>query len=247
MKHLLIMLLMAAAAGCPFPAPKGDGGRDTGRSLSNVERMVREGDYQQARDEYLRIAKLAPGSPEGEEASYRAARILMASRNPGRNYAAAVTELEDHLRRYPKGGRADDAADLIAALDLSQQARVHVLLESINAYEKKVTALTNERREAAAEQERTLKERDALRTEREALTERLAALIEERDDLLQKRSALLHDRSVLAKENSSLKKRVEAMKKENEKLLAAKEKLEKNLRDITAIDVKMEKERKKMK
>lgn len=247
MKNVLIVVLLLASAGCLFPAPGTEDRQGAGWSLIEADRLVREGKYQQAHEEYQRIARIAAGSPAREEALYRSARVLMVSRNPSKNYSAAVTELEVYLLRYPSGRYAGDAADLIAALDFSQQARVHDLLEKLTALEKKLEATTNDRREATADRDRTLKERDALLAERDALGARLTALVAERDDLLKKRSALLQEQSALVKDNNALKKKVEALRKENEKLLEAKEKLDKNLRDITAIDVKMEKERKKLK
>jgi len=240
MKNVLLIVLLLASPGCLFPEQRTDGRRDAGWPLNDAERLVREGKYQQAHDEYQRIAGGAAGSPAGEEALYRSARVLLDARNPSKNYAAAVTELERYLLQYPSGRYAGDAADLIAALDFSQQARVHALLENVKALEKKLDAAANERREAAADRDRTLRERDALAA-------RLAALVAERDELLKRQSALLQERNALMKDNKILRTKVETLRKENQRLLAAKGKLDKRLRDITAIDVKMEKERKKMK
>ena len=240
MKNVLLIVLLLASPGCLFPEQRTDGRRDAGWPLNDAERLVREGKYQQAHDEYQRIAGGAAGSPAGEEALYRSARVLLDARNPSKNYAAAVTELERYLLQYPSGRYAGDAADLIAAMDFSQQARVHALLENVKALEKKLDAAANERREAAADRDRTLRERDALAA-------RLAALVAERDELLKRQSALLQERNALMKDNKILRTKVEALRKENQRLLAAKGKLDKRLRDITAIDVKMEKERKKMK
>ena len=240
MKNVLLIVLLLASPGCLFPEQRTDGRRDAGWPLNDAERLVREGKYQQAHDEYQRIAGGAAGSPAGEEALYRSARVLLDARNPSKNYAAAVTELERYLLQYPSGRYAGDAADLIAAMDFSQQARVHALLENVKALEKKLDAAANERREAAAARDRTLRERDALAA-------RLAALVAERDELLKRQSALLQERNALMKDNKILRTKVETLRKENQRLLAAKGKLDKRLRDITAIDVKMEKERKKMK
>jgi len=240
MKNVLLIVLLLASPGCLFPEQRTDGRRDAGWPLNDAERLVREGKYQQAHDEYQRIAGGAAGSPAGEEALYRSARVLLDARNPSKNYAAAVTELERYLLQYPSGRYAGDAADLIAALDFSQQARVHALLENVKALEKKLDAAANERREAAADRDRTLRERDALAA-------RLAALVAERDELLKRQSALLQERNALMKDNKILRTKVEALRKENQRLLVEKGKLDKRLRDITAIDVKMEKERKKMK
>ena len=247
MKNVLVIVLLLMSSGCFIPQPKTVGRQGAGLSLNDADRLVREGKYQQAHDEYQRIAGGAAGSPAGEEALYRSARVLLDARNPAKNYAAAVTELERYLLHYPSGRYAKDAADLIAALDFSQQARVHALLENVRALEKKLDAAANERREAAAERDRMLQERSALLAERDALGARLDALVAEQGELLKKRSALLQERDALVKDNKALKKKVEALKKENERLLAAKGKLDKRLSDITAIDVKMEKERKKMK
>jgi len=240
MKNVLLIVLLLASPGCLFPEQRTDGRRDAGWPLNDAERLVREGKYQQAHDEYQRIAGGAAGSPAGEEALYRSARVLLDARNPSKNYAAAVTELERYLLQYPSGRYAGDAADLIAAMDFSQQARVHALLENVKALEKKLDAAANERREAAADRDRTLRERDALAA-------RLAALVAERDELLKRQSALLQERNALMKDNKILRTKVEALRKENQRLLVEKGKLDKRLRDITAIDVKMEKERKKMK
>ena len=240
MKNVLLIVLLLASPGCLFPEQRTDGRRDAGWPLNDAERLVREGKYQQAHDEYQRIAGGAAGSPAGEEALYRSARVLLDARNPSKNYAAAVTELERYLLQYPSGRYAGDAADLIAALDFSQQARVHALLENVKALEKKLDAAANERREAAADRDRTLRERDALAA-------RLAALVAERDELLKRQSALLQERNALMKDNKILRTKVETLRKENQRLLVEKGKLDKRLRDITAIDVKMEKERKKMK
>ena len=254
MNNLLIIVLLLASTGCLIPLQRPEGGQGTGRSVNVAGRLVHEGKYQQGYEEYQRIARTAAGTPEGEEALYRAARVLLASRNPSKNYAAAVVELETYLLRYPAGKYADEAADLVAALDYSQKARVHALLENIDALEKKLEAAADARRQTEADRERTLKERDALlaerdalRAERDALGARLDAVVAERNELIKKQSALLRERGALMTDNGALKRKVEALKKDNEKLLAAKVKLEKNLRDMTAIDVKMEKERKKTK
>jgi FtsZ-binding cell division protein ZapB len=247
MKNLSVIVLLLVSSGCFVPQPRTVARQGAGLTLNDADRMSREGKYQQAHVVYQRVAREAAGTPVGEEALYRSARVLLDARNPSKNYAAAVMELERYVLHYPSGRYADDAADLIAALDFSQQARVHALLEEVRALEKKLDVAANERREAAVDRDRMLRERSALLAERDALGTRLAALSSERDDLLKKRSELLQERNDLVKDNKALKTRVDALRKENERLRAEKGKLDKRLRDITAIDVKMEKERKKTK
>lgn len=247
MKKILITLAVLSVAGCAalVQTPRTEAQPVT--PFAEAERLAEQRNYEGARRVYQRLAGAEAGSSVAEEALYRSARVLLVSENPAKNYILAARELEALLQLYPSGRFARDAADWLAALNAIPETKVKALLEQIDEYEKKAIASGNELRKAEAGRDKAITDNDALAAERDELKGRIDSLVRERDQLLLNASALRQEQSGLVKDKGTLAKKVEVLMKEKEKLLAAKAKLEKRLRDITEVDIKMERERKKMK
>ena len=191
------------------------------RPFAGPELLLEQGKFSEAREAYRRIADAGKDPSVREEAVYRAARVLVSSRNPSRDYALASRELETYLRQYPSGAFAEEASAWRAAIETvaAGQSRADALREQVDDLSKRSEALTDE-----------LQKRQA-----------------ERDAALREQNALLNERDRLTRDKTSLEKKIAALAKEKERLSAAKARLEQRLRDVTAVDVKMERERKKMK
>ena len=212
-----------------------------------TELMLKQGKFVQAYEAYQRIARTEAGSPAGEEAAYRAARVLVSSRNPARSYPLAAEQFEAYLQRYPSGRFAEDAAAWLAALTVIRESSGETLRAQIDDLMKQLASSETALLRTESERDSTTRERDALQRERDEFGKKLEDELREKDELLRTTTALLQERDGLAKDTSALKQRVAALTKEREKLLAAKAKLEQRLRDVTEVDVTMEKERQKVK
>ena len=242
MKNILFVALIMSLSGCASFM-----NQTTASPLAGAEQLLAQGKFQEARDAYLSSAETGSGSPVGEEAAYRAARVLVLSGNPSRDYAQAAREFEDFLRRYPSGAFTDDALAWLAALRAMEQSDVAKLLGDIEGLSKKLDTALAERRTMESERNAVIIERDSLRAGQEEQNKRIEALLLDLDALAQSHATLQLDRDNLVKAKATLEKDVESLTQTKERLLAVKAKLEKRLRDVTAVDVKMEKERKKIK
>ncbi len=246
MRNILIAVLLTLVPGCAS-LMQGLPGGATARQVQEAERLFQQGKYAEARAAWQQVAKERAGSPAGEQAAYRAARVLVYHKNPSKNYGLAARELEALLKTYPTGKHADDAASWLSLLETMEKARVTALFEQVDALTKKLEQAAADRRKTEAERDAVIKERDALTGERDDLKKRIDALVQEKEDLLKEKTALLKEKDVLAKDRAALEKKVAGLTKDKERLLAAKAKLEQRLRDVTEVDVTMEKKRKQMK
>lgn len=221
-------------------------GGATARQLQEAERLFRDGKYAEARAAWQKVAGEHPGSSAGERAAYLAARALVEPKNPAKDYRQAAKEFESLLRAYPAGAHAAEAAAWLGAVEALEQSRVNDLLGQVDTLTKKLEQAAAERARKDAERDGLARERDALTGERDDLRKRIDALLQEKEDLLTERTALLRERDGLAKDKVALEKKVETLTREKERLSAAKAKLEQRLRDVTDVDIKMEKKRKKV-
>jgi hypothetical protein len=64
---------------------------------------------------------------------------------------------------------------------------------------------------------------------------------------LNDKDGLLREKATLIKEREGLTKKIDVLSRDKDALVLAKQKLEKSLHDLTEVDVKMEKQRKKIK
>ncbi len=240
------ILLLLSAAGCALLAPVSPE-EPVVHPFAEAERLVGQGNSQEAREEYQRIAAAETGSPIAEEAMFRSARLLVSSRNPAKSYARASREFEVFLHQYPSGRFADDAAAWLAVLQAGQQSEVETLREEVAALAGRNDKADAALRQVQAERDAAVRARDALIAEREALTAKLERTRQEQRELIEKEKTLLRDRNSLEKDKQALEKKVAGLTKDKGRLMAAKAVLEKRLLDITAIDVNMEKRRKKTK
>jgi chromosome segregation ATPase len=246
MRIVLIALLLMTATGCAA-LMQGLPVSPAARQLQDADRLAGQGKYAEAHDAYLKIAAEQPRTSAGEQAAYQAARLLVAYKNPSRDYRQAVREFEAFLKAHPSGKRAEDAASWLALLGNAEQSRMNALLDQVDALTKKAEQAAAERKKTEAERDAAAGERDVLRGERDELRRRIDALLQEKESLLTERTALLQERDGLAKDKVALEKKVEALTRDKERLLAAKAKLEQRLRDVTDVDIRMEKKRRKVK
>ena len=72
-------------------------------------------------------------------------------------------------------------------------------------------------------------------------------LMKKVDDLLNDKDGLLKEKVTFIKEREVLTRKIDALSRDKDSLVLAKQKLEQNLHDLTMVDVKMEKQRKKIK
>jgi outer membrane protein assembly factor BamD (BamD/ComL family) len=240
-----IVVLLLLAPGCASLMQNLPAGA-TARQVQEAERLFRQGNYSDARKAWQQVAREHPSTAAGEQAAYQAARVLVHPKNPSKNYREAGREFEAFLQRYPSGKYADDAAAWLAALENLEQSRVTGLIEQVDALTKKLEQAAADQRKTEVERDAAAKERDALAAEREGLKKHLDGLVNEKDELLKEKAELVRERDGLLRNKAALEKQVEALTKEKERLLAAKAKLEQRLRDVTEVDIKMEKKRKKM-
>lgn len=238
---LIILILMLP--GCASRMQSITAG-SAGRQAQEAGRLMRAGDYTEARTAWQRIAKERSGAPAGEQAAYEAVLVLVHPRNPAKDYRQASGEFEAFLRTYPSGAHAGDAEAWLGVLGMLDQARVTALLEEAGALAKKLEQADSGRKKAEAERDGLARERAALAGERDELKKRIDAMIEERGEMLKEQTALLRARDGLAKDKAALGKKAEGLARDKERLLAAKAKLEKRLRELTDVDIKMEKRRK---
>lgn len=240
------ILLLLTVSGCALLTPAGPEGSVAG-PFAEAERRAGLGNYQEAREEYLRIAAAEPGSPVAEEAMFRSARLLVSSGNPAKSYSRASREFEIFLHEYPSGRFADDAAAWLAALQAVQQSKVETLLEEVAVLARRIDEADAARGQVQADRDAAVHARDALIAEREGLKAKLERALREKSELNEEKEKLLRDRNSLEKDKKALEKKVAGLRKDKERLMAAKAVVEKRLLDLTAIDVNMEKKRKKTK
>jgi tetratricopeptide (TPR) repeat protein len=203
------------------------------------------GNYKAAYEAYRVIADSR--SPWAEEAKFNAAYALVYHKNPQKNYASAELEFDEFLSRYPRSAFIGEATTWSAMLKMFHQTKAGELAKEVDVLTAKVENLTNELRKNQGENVGLRKEREALLSERTALLQKIDGLLNEKEALIGKNVELAKDKEGLTREKTGLTKKVDMLSKEKAKLLEAKAALEKSLRDLTMVDVKMERQRKKIK
>jgi hypothetical protein len=209
--------------------------------------LLERGSYEDAHDAYRYLAETYPTSRMTEEAAFKAAYILVYYKNPDRDFAGAQREFTDFLLRYPKGTLADEAQSWIALLKSFDQSKTHEFMMEVGLLSKKINILWTEIEEKKADSKILEREKATLFAEKEDLSKKVDELLKEQEVLLGEKKTVTAERNELEQDKIALQKRVLSLTEEKNKLILAKKKLEKSLHDLTMVDVRTEKQRKKIK
>jgi len=241
----MLLLLVSVFSGCAFlqPAPISE----HEKKYEEARTLAEAGKFQDAREAFRTIAEAQPEASWGEQAKFNAAYLLVSHKNPDRNYTLAAREFEEYLVRYPIGRFADDAGSWLEVIKGLGMSRTNELLKEVDTLTKKLEDLRQDYQQKISEKEEVTRERDSLSIEKTNLSKKLDDLLFDKDSLLKEKALLLKDKEGLTEEVALGLKKVDALTIERDALIAAKEKLEKSLHDLMALDVKMEKKRKKLK
>jgi outer membrane protein assembly factor BamD (BamD/ComL family) len=77
--------------------------------FTDADRFLKEKKYNQAASLYAKIAKESPGTGVGASALFASASTRMLHDNPNKDYALALQDFEEFLRRYPNHDKAPEA------------------------------------------------------------------------------------------------------------------------------------------
>ena len=234
-----LTLLLVLLTGCASFMQSLSGGDDA-RKFQMAKAASEQGKFKEAYNKYRALAESGAEPRWAEQAKFEAAYVLVDRRNPDKNYTLAAREFEEFLIRYPKSALAGEAGSWLEILRQFDRSRTSELLNEVDDLTKKVDDLTKALQGTQAEHEEVSKERDSLLIEQVRLLKKV-------DDLLNDKDSLLKEKAALIREQEGLTKKIDALGKDREALMLAKQKLEQNLHDLTMVDVKMEKERKKIK
>ena len=243
MHNYLLALVILLVSGCgvmrslPFT--------EDSKNYQAAKRSFEQGRYDAARDAYRAIAETR--SPWAEEAKFNAASVLVYYDNPQKSYLSAEGEFEDFLARYPQSALASEASTWLAMLKMFHQTNVGILSKEVELLTVKGERLTKELQQSQSEGASLRKEREMILAEKTLLLRKVEYLLGEKEALIRKKEELANDNEALVKDKQVLTKRVEVLKKEKKALAEAKAVLEKSLRDLTMVDVKMERKRSKIK
>lgn len=215
------------------------------KKYQTAQAYLEQGNYKASYEFYQAIS--ASRSPWAEEAKFNAAYVLLYYKNPEKNYAAAERQLEDFLTAYPNSKFADKALTWIAMLKMFHQTKAGDLSKEIVTLAARVQDATRALKKAEIEEEHLKSQKETLLVERAALAARVDFLLNEKEALIRKNTELAKDAETLTKDKAALTKRIDILNKEKKTLAESKAALEKMLHDLTMVDVKMEKQRKKIK
>ncbi len=235
----LTLLLVLVLAGCA-PLMQGLSGGKDAEKFQMAKAASEQGRFKEAYTGYQTLAESATDPRWAEQSKFQAAYILVDRRNPDKDYILAMRGFEEFLIRYPKSALAGEAGSWLEMLRQFDQSRTNELLHGVDDLTRRVEDLKKVLRETQAENDEATKARDSL------LIERLK-LVKKVEDLLNDKEGLLKEKEGLIREREGLTKKIDALTKDRDVLMLAKQKLEQNLRDLTMVDVKMEKKRKKIK
>jgi hypothetical protein len=245
-RRLLTLTLVLMLSGCA-PLMQGLTGGEGAKKFRDAETAFKQGKYREARASYRALAEDLSDPRRAEQSQFNATYLLVYYENPDRDYGRAALEFEGFLVRHPSGALAGEARSWLDVLKSLEQTRTNDLLKEVDALTRKVEAQTSELQHAHADGEAVAKERDLLLAEKNNLVSKVAGLLNDKDGLLKEKAALLKERDGLGKDNIGMGKKIDLLTRDKEALVRAKEKLEKSLHDLTMVDVKMEKKRKKVK
>jgi TolA-binding protein len=243
MLRVFIALLFLTTTGCagmkllPFT--------DDAKKYQAAIKLVEQRNYQAAHEAYRAIAET--NSPWAEEAKYQAGSVLIANKNPAKRYAAAEREFEEFLSKYPESDLAGEAASWLAMLKMFHATKAGDLAREIESLNLRIAAYLKDLQKIQGEDELLRKEREALLTERTALLRKTVELLNEKTALIRKSEELARDNAGLTKDRIALTNQVHVLNKEKQKLVEQKASLEKSLRELTMVDIKMEKKRSRIK
>jgi hypothetical protein len=242
MQMVITAILLFAVTGCaslklPFT--------ENSKRYQVAQTYFERGNYTAAYDAYQAIA--ATRSAWAEDSKFNAAYMLVYFRNEQKNYGLAEQEFEVYLSRYPKGALAGEAATWLDMLKMFHQTKTGELAREVTLLTMKSENHVKELQKTQSDRDGLKKERELLLDERALLLQKVDALLNEKEALIKKNTELAKDKEGLARDKTVLAKKVDSLNKEKAKLLETKAALEKNLRDLTMVDVKMEKQRKKIK
>jgi len=239
LKGLTPLLLVLMLAGCASLMQNLSGG-ESAKKFQEAKTAYEQGKFKEAYNEYRALAASATDPRWAEESKFNAAYILVDHKNPDKDYVLAAREFEEFLIRYPRSARAGEAGSWLEILRQFERSRTNELLRQVDDLTKRVDDLAKELRETQAENAEVAKERSTLLIERLRLLKKVDELLNDKDDLLKEKAAFI-------KEREGLTKKIDMLSRDKDALVLAKEKLEKSLQDLTMVDVKMEKQRKKIK
>jgi chromosome segregation ATPase len=243
---MCLLTLVLLLSGCA-PLMQGLTGGEGAKKFRDAGTAFEQGKYGEARASYQALAEDPSDPRRAEQSQFNAAYLLVYYDNPDKDYSGAAREFEEFLVRYPSGTLAGEARSWKDVLRSFEQTKINELLKEVDALTKKMEALTKELQNAHADGEAGARERDLLLTEKNGLTRKVDELLNDKDGLIKEKAALLKERDGLANDNIGLRKKIVLLTREKEALARAKEKLEKSLHELTMVDVKMEKKRKKVK
>jgi hypothetical protein len=233
------LLLVLSLAGCASLMQNLSGG-ESAKKFQEANNAYEQGKFKEAYNEYRALAESATDPRWAEQSEFNAAYILVDRKNPDKDYVLAAREFEEFLIRYPRSAHAGEAGSWLEILRQFERSRTNELLHQVDGLTKRVDDLTKELRATQAENEEVNKERGTLLIERTRLLKKV-------DDLLNDKDGLLREKATLIKEREGLTKKIDVLSRDKDALVLAKQKLEKSLQDLTMVDVKMEKQRKKIK
>jgi len=242
---LYAALLLLVLAGCaPLLQSLTGGGA---KKFQDAESAFEQGKYAEAHTAFRALAEDRADPRRAEQAAFQAAYILVYYDNPNKDYSRATREFDEFQIRYPSGALAGEARSWLDMLKNFEQSKAKELLLQVASLGQRMEETTRKLKAAGDENEAVVKERERLVAEKNDLTKKVDELLGDKDSLLKEKAALLKERDGIARDKIVLEKKVDNLTHDKESLLAAKEKLEKSLHDLTMVDVKMEKKRKKVK
>ena len=247
MKRFLAAAALILFAGCAILAPQPSVFDENEKRFQNAANFMEHAKFREARELYLSLASSQPAVPHTEEATYKAAYILIRHKNPDKDYARAAREFEAFLIRFPASALAESARTWVSMLQNFEESAANKFIQEAGALAKKLEEAQVRRYESEEQRNAAIKERDSLLSERTGLTKRLDALLIDKDNLLREMNVLVSAKDTLIKEKAILEKRADVLTREKESLIQTKTKLEQDLHDLKMLDVKMEKKRKKVK
>lgn len=209
--------------------------------------LFERGLYGDAREAYHYLVETYPNTPSAEKAQFNAAYILVYYQNPKHDYPGAESEFGSFLQRYPASKLAGQAQSWVAVLKSFDQSKTHEFMMEVEALSKKIHNLWTEIEDRQANEEKLARERDSLLADKEDLSKKADELLKEKERLLGENTAVTTERDGLVQDKIALQKRVLSLTEEKNNLILAKKKLEKSLHELTMVDVKTEKQRKKIK
>jgi hypothetical protein len=246
MKNIVMIVIMLCAVSC-IPLRGTAPVSDDAVKFQEAKEYFDAGNYESARNAYREIGAGQRRSPLAEQAAYNAAYILVYHKNQHRDYVAAEAEFSALIQSFPQGTLTDEARSWVDIIQRVDRAASSQALKDVETLTRQVEELTRKMQEATANEQKIQQERDSLLVLNETLSGKIEGFISEKEKLVSEKTVLVAERDTLAQDKTQLQNRVAVLTQEKSDLVKAKRKLEKSLHDLTMVDVRMEKRRKKIK